>query len=160
MNLSKSLCASIMLLLTWMLCSCQRSGSGDLIQRLESAKKIEAEFQLAVKSLYTAEETLPVLAAMLSGDGYAFTLTASNRKDVDRIAPTFAQILKRQGVKSASLVLIGNEIIVEGRTVTTEKRDHILGGFRVHDDGTVEKTPIHGLMSGSIDATSSPEKAE
>lgn len=151
---------SMLLVLTGMQYSCQRSRSGDFIRRLESAKKIEAEFQPAVRDLYAAEEKLPELAVILSKDANTFNLTATNRKDVDRIAPAFARILKRHGVKSATLILIGSEIVIEGRTVKAESSSYILGGFRVHDDGTVEKTPFDGLIADSTDAAADLTKGK
>jgi hypothetical protein len=160
MILQKSICASMLLVLTGMQYSCQRSGSGEFIRRLESAKKIEAEFQPAVRDHYTAEEKLPELAVILSKDANTFNLTATNRKDVDRIAPAFARILKRHGVKSASLILIGSEIVIEGRTMKSESSSYILGGFRVHDDGTVEKAPVDGLIADSTDAAADLKQGE
>lgn len=156
----KSIFALIVVFLTGTQYSCQRSGSGDFIRRLETAKKIEAEFQPAVRDLYATGEKLPELAVILSKDANTFNLTATNRKDVDRIAPAFARILKRHGVKSASLILIGSEIVIEGRTMKTESSSYILGGFRVHADGTVEKTPAHGLIVGSADAAADLKQGE
>lgn len=160
MILQKSICASMLLVLTGMQYSCQRSGSGDFIRRLETAKKIEAEFQPVVRGLYASGEKLPELAVIFSRDANTFNLTATNGKDVDRIAPAFARILKRHGVKSASLILIGSEIVIEGRTMKTESSSYILGGFRVHADGTVEETPAHGLIADSTGAAADLKQGE
>jgi hypothetical protein len=156
----RSIYVVVLLVLIGTQYSCQRNGSGDFIRRLESAKEIEAEFQPAVSDLYTPGEKLPELAVILSKDANTFNLTATNRKDVDRIAPAFARILKRHGVKSANLILIGSEIMVEGRTVKTESSSYILGGFRIHADGTVEETPADVLMARATDAAQSRKQAD
>lgn len=160
MILPRSIFALIVLALTGMNFSCQRRGSGDFIRHLESAKKMEAEFQPAVRDLYTTGERLPELAVILSKDANTFTLTATNRKDVDRIAPAFVRILKRHGVKSANLILIGSEIVINGKIVRTESSSYILGGFRIHADGTVEETPAELLMAQATDAAQSLNQAD
>jgi hypothetical protein len=160
MMLQKSICALILLVLIGAQYSCQRNGSGDFIRRLESAKEIEADFQPAVRGLYTSGEKPPELAATLSKDGYSFALTATNRKDVDRVAPTLSQILKQHGVQSATLLLIGSEIVVNGKTVKTESSSYILGGFRIHADGTVEEIPADTLIARSVDAAQSFKQAD
>jgi hypothetical protein len=79
-------------------------------------------------------------------------LRATNENDLGKIAPTFARILKRNGVESASLVLIGSEIILEGKEYRRDESSFILSGFRIHDDGRVEEVEAGEIIDDSSEA--------
>ena len=134
--------------------SCRRSDSSDTISRLEASKEIEEEFGLAVVGLYPPEARVPELGTTISRNGHSFVLTATNESDLDIVAPMIARILTRNGIESASLVLVGSEDVIEGKKYSRENALFILGGYLIHDDGRVEELEADQIMEDSEDAMS------
>jgi hypothetical protein len=157
---SKALYAVAIILLIGAISSCRRSVSENMIDRLEASKAVEEEFRSAVRELYAADSKIPELATTLSSEGLTFNLTATNESDLDTVAPTIAKILKSHGVKSASLILLGTEMVLDGTKYTKEDGLFILGGYRIYADGTVENIEATGIIKNSIDASSDIPKVD
>ena len=156
----KALLAITISALAWATLSCRRSASGDVIDKLEAGKAVEEEFRSAVRDLYPADSKIPELMTILSGDGLTFNLTATNESDLATVAPTIAKTLKNQGVESATLVLLGTEIMLDGTRYTKEDGLFVIGGYRIHADGRVENIEASGIMENSINTSSGIPKVD
>ena len=157
---SKAWFALAICLLAGATMSCRRNASGEMIDRLETSKAVEEEFRSAVRDLYPADSKIPELFATLSSEGLTFNLMATNESDFETVAPTIARILKNHGIESASMVLLGTEIMLDGTRYTKEDGLFVLGGYRIHADGHVENVEASAIMANSIDASSRIPKAD
>lgn len=157
---SNALFAVTIFLLTGATLSCRRSASGDMIDRLEASEAVEEEFRSAVRDLYPADSKIPELSTILSSKGLTFNLIVTNESELVTVAPTIAKILKSQGVESASLVLLGTQIMLDGTRYTKEDGLFVLGGYRIYADGRVENIEASGIIENSIDTSSGIPKAD